>query len=166
MVVTVEDLPPVANEPPVANAGVDQTVTVGDEVTFNGAGSTDDVAVVNYTWTFTYDGSTVTLYGVSPKFTFETADEYTVTLTVRDADGETDTDTMTVTVEEEDEPPVDDDEKSFLEAYGLPLGIALALIIAALIAFFVLKGRKGGKSDGEKLEGMSAGEPEVPQDQS
>jgi ABC-type transport system substrate-binding protein/PKD repeat protein len=161
MTVTVEDLSPPVNEPPVANAGTDKTATVGDEVTFNGAGSSDDVAVVNYTWTFTYDGTPVTLYGVSPKHTFEIAGTYTVTLTVRDAEGETDTDTVVVTVEEEDE-EVTDDEKSFLEAYGLPLGLAIALIVAALVAFFVLKGRKGGKPEGEKLEGMSAGEPEVP----
>jgi PKD repeat protein/ABC-type transport system substrate-binding protein len=165
MVVTVETTPP-TNAAPVANAGVDQTVTVGDEVSFNGAGSTDDVAVVNYTWTFTYDGETVTLYGVSPEFTFEIVGEYDVTLTVSDAAGETDTDTMTVTVEEEDDGDEEEDKKTFLESYGLPLGIVIALLVVALVLFFVMKGRKGGKSSETELEGLSAGEPEVPEDQS
>jgi PKD repeat protein len=159
MTVTVQAAVP-TNEPPVADAGDDQTVTVGKEVTFVGSGSTDsDGTIANYTWTFTYDGTPVTLYGVSPKFTFEVAGTYTVTLTVTDDDGDTDTDTVKVTVEE-------DDKKSFLESYGLPLGLAIALIVAALVAFFVLKGRKGGKPEATELEGMSAGEPEPPQEQS
>jgi PKD repeat protein len=159
MTVTVQPVAP-TNEPPVADAGDDKTVTVGKEVTFDGSGSTDsDGTIVNYTWTFTYDGDTVTLYTASPKLTFEVAGTYTVTLTVTDDDGDTDTDSVKVTVEE-------DDEKSFLESYGLPLGLAIALIVAALVAFFVLKGRKGGKPEATELEGMSAGEPEPPQEQS
>jgi PKD repeat protein/ABC-type transport system substrate-binding protein len=165
MVVTVEDAAP-TSDPPVANAGTDQTVTVGEEVSFNGAGSSDDVAVVNYTWTFTYDGDPVTLYGVSPDFTFEVEGTYTVTLTVADAEGQTDSDTVVVTVEAEEDGTDDDDKKSFLESYGLPLGIVIALIVAALVLFFVMKGRKGGKSGEQQLDGLSAGEPEVPEDQS
>jgi ABC-type transport system substrate-binding protein/PKD repeat protein len=160
MTVTVQDVAP-TNDAPVADAGAAQTVIVGVEVTFTGSASTDsDGTIANYTWTFTYDGETETLYGVSPKFTFEIAKAYTVTLTVTDDDGATDTDTVTITVEEED------DEKSFLESYGLPIGIVIALIVAALVAFFVMKGRKGGKPEAEELESMSAGEPEVPEDQS
>ncbi|HIH01393.1 TPA: PKD domain-containing protein, partial [Thermoplasmata archaeon] len=151
-----------ASEPPVADAGANQTVAVGDDVTFSGAGSTDDVEIVNYTWTFTYDGDPVTLYDVSAEFTFDIAGEYEVTLTVTDAEDQTDTDTMTVTVEEEDGGD-EDDEKSFLEAYGLPLGILIALLIVALVLFFVMKGRKGGKSASSvEVEGLSAGEPEEP----
>ncbi len=159
MTVTVEDVVVPTNDPPVADAGTAETVTVGDEVTFDGSGSSDsDGTIANYTWTFTYDGETETLYGVSSTFTFEVAGTYTVTLTVTDDDGDTGTDTVTITVEEEEEEE-EDDKKSFLESYGLPIGIAIALIVAALVAFFVLKGRKGGKPEAE-LGGMSAGEPE------
>lgn len=89
--------------PPVAVAGEDRTVDPGTAVIFDGSDSTDNVAVTNYTWTFTYSGQTLNLEGVSPSFTFNEAGTYTVTLTVRDAAGNEDTDTMTVTVTAEEE---------------------------------------------------------------
>ncbi|UCE44713.1 MAG: right-handed parallel beta-helix repeat-containing protein [Methanobacteriota archaeon] len=132
------------NAPPVADAGTNQTVTVGEEVTFDGSESSDDVGIENHTWTFTYDEAGRELHGVAPAFTFDISGTYIVTLSVEDAEGETDTDTVTIVVEEEEQE--DEDEKSFIESYGLPLGIAVALAIVALILFFVLKGRKGGEA--------------------
>jgi len=155
VVVTVEDEAEPTNEAPVAHAGDDQTVTVGDEVTFDGSDSSDDSEIVNYTWSFTYDEDMQTLTGVSPVFTFDIAGTYTVTLTVEDEDGETDTDTVTITVEEEE-----DDEKTFIESYGLALGALIALVIVALVLFFVMRNRKGGKAP-TSMDDMSAGEPEV-----
>jgi PKD repeat protein len=148
------------NDPPIADAGSDQMVTAGDEVTFDGSGSSDDVGIEDYTWTFTYDGEAMELYGVAPTFTFDIAGTYIVTLTVEDAEGETRTDTVTITVE----------EKSFIESYGLPLGIALALVVIALVLFFVLKSRKGGSipdmaedvQAGEAREGTAVGEEPPP----
>jgi len=141
-----------ANEPPMADAGANQTVTVGDVVTFNGFDSSDDTQIENYTWTFMYDDEARELYGVSPKFTFDIAGTYVVTLTVEDAEGETSTDTVTITVEE--------DEKSFIESYGLAIGIVIALVITALVLLFILKGRKGGMAL-TSMEEVPAGEPEV-----
>jgi parallel beta-helix repeat protein len=86
--------------PPTADAGVDQTVAVGDTVTFDGSGSSDDSAVENYTWTFTYDGVGQELHEVEPTFTFDVVGTYTVTLTVTDDEGATDTDEVVITVEE------------------------------------------------------------------
>ena len=88
------------NEPPTADAGADQTVTAGDTVMFDGSGSSDDSAVENYTWTFTYDGVGQELHEVEPTFTFDIVDTYTVTLTVTDDEGATDTDEVVITVEE------------------------------------------------------------------
>jgi hypothetical protein len=85
--------------PPVADAGNDATVTEGDLVMFDGLGSTDNFAVVNYTWTFTYDGSTRTLYGMTPSFVFLIAGTYPVTLNVTDQAGNYNTDTVVITVE-------------------------------------------------------------------
>lgn len=138
MTVTVAEVP-AENDPPVANAGTDQTVEVGELVTLNGGASTDDDSIVSYVWTFTYDGETQTLTGVTATFTFEIAGEYTITLTVTDSDGETDTDTVTITVV-----AGDSEEKSFLESYGLPLGIVVAVVIVALVVLMLMKKRKGG----------------------
>lgn len=148
-----------ASDPPVADAGPDQTVTVGDDVTFDGGDSTDDVGIVNYTWTFTYDDDTVTLYGVEPEFTFDVVGEYEVTLTVMDIEDQTSTDTVTITVEEDEDG--DGDTDTFLEKYGLALGILIALIIVALVAFLVMKARKG-KAGPSEIDGLSSGEPEEP----
>jgi len=82
---------------PVADAGPDRTVDEDAPVTLNGAGSSDNAAVANSTWTFT-DGTARTLYGVSPVHTFTIPGTYTVTLSVRDAAGLTDSDAMTFTV--------------------------------------------------------------------
>ncbi len=142
------------SESPIADAGVNRTVTVGDYVTFDGSGSEDDVGVVNYTWTFSYDDSEQTLYTVSPEFTFDVVGTFTVTLTVKDAEDQTDTAEVVITVQ--------DDQKTFLETYGLPLGILGALVVAALVAFFAMKGRKGGKAaESVETEGMPPEAPEV-----
>jgi ABC-type transport system substrate-binding protein/PKD repeat protein len=103
VVITVRD-----TGDPVADAGADQSVDVGDTVTFDGSGSTDNVEVVNYTWTFEYDGATETLFDVDPTFTFDIAGDYTVTLTVEDAEANSDTDTVVISVAAADEPPVAD----------------------------------------------------------
>ncbi len=83
--------------PPTATAGPDQTVDQGATVAFDGRGSTDNVGVVNYTWTFT-DGSARTLYGPTPSYRFFNAGTYAVTLTVRDAAGNPGTDSVRITV--------------------------------------------------------------------
>ena len=87
-----------SNQPPVANAGSDQTAETGVTLPFDGSGSTDsDGTIVSYDWDFG-DGNTDT--GMSTTHAYSTADTYTVTLTVTDDDGATDTDTATVTVSE------------------------------------------------------------------
>ena len=83
--------------PPVANAGPDISGFVGVNVTLSGAASTDDVGVVNYTWTFN-DGEEMTLYGRDITYMFQEPGTYNVTLTVRDAEDNWDADVVTVTV--------------------------------------------------------------------
>ena len=86
------------SDPPVADAGPDQTESGGVTVQFDGSGSSDDVGVVSYTWTFTYDGGPVTLTGVDPTFVFWVVGVYDVILTVVDGDGQSDTDTVQITI--------------------------------------------------------------------
>jgi PKD repeat protein len=138
------------NEPPVADAGDDETITVGTEYTFDGSGSSDaDGTIVSYVWTFEYDGEEEVLSGASPDFTFELAGTYVVTLTVTDSDGDTDTDTVQITVEE--------------ESGAFPLGLVAAGAILALVAVVVvmlLMKRKGGSKG---VESVPSEEPPPPQ---
>jgi len=79
-----------ANTPPVANAGPDQEVEVGEVVTLDGSGSFDiNGDSITYTWTLTSkpESSTATLTGattVSPTFTADLAGTYVATLVVND----------------------------------------------------------------------------------
>lgn len=89
--------------PPVADAGSNQTVDTGSSVTLNGSGSSDaDGDVIIYQWIQT-TGTTVALSdaaGVQPTFTAPAAaTTLGFELTVTDEFGASDTDSITVTVE-------------------------------------------------------------------
>ncbi|UCG14575.1 MAG: PKD domain-containing protein [Deltaproteobacteria bacterium] len=84
------------NQAPIANAGVDQTVIVGEIVMFDGSASSDpDGEILDYEWNFR-DGTT--RYNETTDHIYKSAGEYSVNLTVEDDDGATDTDTITVIV--------------------------------------------------------------------
>jgi len=105
---------------PVADAGIDQSVMVGDTVQFDGTGSSEDM---NYTWTFIYDEETITLYGIEPTYVFEKKGVYTVTLTVtNEAEMET-TDTVEITVR---------------NIYQFLVEIILILFIIFIILFLII----------------------------
>jgi hypothetical protein len=88
------------NGAPTADAGANQTVTVGSNVTLDASGSSDpDGDPLTYSWDFTGDG-TEDATGVSPSTSYDTVDSHTATLTVEDEHGATDTDTVTITAEE------------------------------------------------------------------
>jgi len=106
---------------PVADAGTDITIVVGESVWFDGTGSTDDVGIANYTWNFTYEDEMQYLYGSSPEFEFWTVGTYEVTLTVRDTDNHTASDVVSVVV-----------EKNFLMKYWPWLLLAAAMILVLL----------------------------------
>jgi hypothetical protein len=90
---------PPDNEPPVADAGPDQlNNSEGSAIQFNGTGSTDNVGIVSYRWSFAYGSNIITLEGATPTFTITDVGDYTVTLNVTDAAGLYDTDAMLVSV--------------------------------------------------------------------
>ncbi|HEX7392986.1 MAG TPA: PKD domain-containing protein [Thermoplasmata archaeon] len=93
-------------ELPVADAGADQWVNMSDVVTLDGSGSSDNVGVVNWTWSFD-DGGLQTLWGETVTHAFADIGPYEVTLTVRDDAGLEDTDSMTVTVRDSEPPTAD-----------------------------------------------------------
>ncbi len=103
--------PTADTEPPVAHAGADQTIEVDTVLTFDGSASTDNDAIANYTWTFTYDADLITLFGVRPSFVFDLVGNYTVTLTVNDfaTPANTGLDTLQVIVKDKTEFDADGD---------------------------------------------------------
>ena len=72
---------------PVAYAGNDILSSMGELVTFDGSRSSDNVGIVQWKWSFEYDGTQVSLEGESASFSFDLLGLYTVILTVTDAAG-------------------------------------------------------------------------------
>ena len=88
------------NQPPTASFTADPAAPkVGENVTLDASGSSDDSAIASYEWDFDGDGTTETT-GETTTTSFAAAGDYDVTLIVADDDGETDTATQTVTVSE------------------------------------------------------------------
>lgn len=119
---------------PVADAGDDQTVMEGTYVVLNGSGSTDDVGIVNYTWTFEYGELPRVLTGqVNDSFRFAIPGTYNVTLNVTDEEGQYDTDVVVITVTAK---PVD-----ILGTYWWLFLIAGAVAAIAVFLYLLLKGK-------------------------
>ena len=78
-------------------------VDQGENITFIGNGSSDNVGVFNYTWTFNDSGVQVR-YGASPNYSFTEAGVFIITLNITDAAGNWDTAIFNVTVNDITEP--------------------------------------------------------------
>lgn len=92
---------PIANQPPVADAGDDQTVSgppdAPVEATLDGSGSSDpDGDMITYEWTGPFDGGTAS--GAAPTVAFAEVGDHVVTLTVTDEFGAESTDTVVISV--------------------------------------------------------------------
>ena len=105
LTVTVNDI-----EEPVADAGGDRVVGVSETVLFNGSGSSDNMGIVDYQWSFIFvghDGVLKTVETSSASYTFSTIGTYEVSLTVKDPAGNNDTDTILITVTDLTRPEAD-----------------------------------------------------------
>jgi len=80
-----------ANPAPIANAGTDQYIEVGDDATLDASASTDDGSIVSYAWSTGDTGTSPTISGLPVGI-------HTITLTVTDNEGATGTDTVNIVV--------------------------------------------------------------------
>ena len=91
-----------------ADAGTPQDVVQGTVVVLDGSRSRhnhpDWATAGNYTWTLTYGGSRVTLYGERPGFRFDIPGDYTVSLSVTDGTGVHSADTVRIGVRDTEAP--------------------------------------------------------------
>jgi ribosomal protein L14 len=103
---------PAPNQPPVANAGADQTITLPvNSLTLNGSASIDpDGTIVSYSWvkiSGPASGTIVSAAGATTVVNSLVQGTYSFKLTVTDNSGATDTDTVKITVNAAaNQPPV------------------------------------------------------------
>lgn len=120
----------IENTEPVANIDCSYA---DDSVYFNASNSTDDKAIISYTWDFD-DGITGT--GITVVHDYTKSGNYTVTLTVTDEEGLTDTQTMTINVTFiPEEINTDNNEEDSSWIYW----IIIIIIIIILVAIFLSK---------------------------
>jgi serine protease len=102
--------PASGNNPPVANAGGDQSVVAGESITITGSGSDSDGNITSYAWS-RVAGPMVTFNPANTAVVSFTAPSLTATqtvtlqLTVADNDGATDSDEVDITILPANRPP-------------------------------------------------------------
>ncbi len=122
--------PPSTNKTPKAVAGSDIKVKVGEQVHFDGSGSSDpDGTITSYSWDF---GDSRDSNEKEPLHSYATPGVYKVTLVVTDNSGGTDSDVIYVTVEQESSLPIK----------GVPGFEVPGVLGAAALVYYYLRRRK------------------------
>jgi len=147
LVVTVVDA-----DSPIAKAGPDMTVFVGDVVILNASESTDNVGIVSYTWVFADDTSHQIL-GKRTQFVASDEGVFTIVLTASDAQGNTGHDDIVITVR----------KKASMEGSYDPMTFApLVVVIALALAIAVILLRRRSSDRPDELEADETGEEPPP----
>ena len=128
---------------PISDAGLDQVAQIGEVVNFSSSGCSDNLLILNYSWSFEYNSSTYILYEESPEFIFWTSGNYTITLNVTDAAGNWATDDMTVLVEPK--------ESQIIGDAGY-LWIVIILIVFGVLGTLFILYKKSNKPGGKTAE--------------
>jgi len=104
---------------PVAYAGENQTIKQHDTILLNGALSSDNIAIINYTWAIIHANFNHTLFGKTTFFTFNDIGHYSIRLTVFDEFGNRDVDIINITVLDETPPHAEAGEDVFMDEGGI-----------------------------------------------
>jgi len=122
----------VDHDDPVAKVREDATSKVGKKVHLFDGGSTGNIVVINWTWSWIENGQERITLGRSVDVVFKRSGEFTVTLTVIDASGNSDYDTMIVDVSE-----------AGGGASGIlyPILLAIIIVVVCLVAFYLVRKR-------------------------
>ena len=140
--------------PPVANAGNDRTVKVGELFELDASSSYDaDGSIEKYLWDTDNDGdfndSGGSLEGVVKSWKFDLDGVYVIALLVIDNDGNPARDTVTITVKAEDSNGQDGDGDWLTENMGIVLAVIILLIVILLLIVFLVY-RKKTQEDRER----------------
>jgi PKD repeat protein len=123
---------------PRCDAGPDVTINVNETVDFDGSGSSDNVGVTDWTWTFPYGDGVVTLSGPMTNHTFRISGTFVVGLRVQDAAGNAATDTLTVNVRSPGGDDGGNEEPYVFEpVWELKVWRSLILVVLVIVAFAV-----------------------------
>ncbi|MDP7264183.1 MAG: PKD domain-containing protein, partial [Candidatus Thermoplasmatota archaeon] len=79
IIVTVRD-----TTPPLADGGSNLAVPQSTDVVFNASASTDNTGIMNFSWSFVYDGEIINLYGEETSFYFVMPGIYVIDLKLID----------------------------------------------------------------------------------
>jgi peptidyl-prolyl cis-trans isomerase A (cyclophilin A) len=138
---------PPDTEPPVALAGPDVNVSLSEMdglVMLNGSASTDNVGVVNWTWSFEMNGEEHFLYGPEHEIKFDWGPTHDVNLTVRDAAGNVDSDTLLVQVVDYKDPPRP--PEPWYDTHASAIILTLVGLIVLIIALVFMARRQVGSA--------------------
>ncbi|NOQ53963.1 MAG: PKD domain-containing protein [Thermoplasmata archaeon] len=123
----------VDNDAPVAKTHDDAESRVGERFILDDGGSSDNVEVVNWTWSWNEGGKARVVHGKSVTLRFDREGEYMITLKVTDAAGNTDEATLRVVVSDVSSP-----------ISGVLIAVIVAAcIIAVAITYVILKRKRG-----------------------
>ena len=126
---------------PMAVAGENRFINVGESVDLDGSRSTSAGNIVAYLWDFG-DGTNAT--GEKVTYTYEIDGTYTVTLTVEDDFGKEHNDTLKVTVKRKKVETPDEGMGALPLAIGAIIVVVAGIIIAMLL---ILKRKKGSHEE-------------------
>ena len=136
MTVTVLD-----TMPPIAAPGANRIILPGTSAEFDGSRSYDSSGIANFTWTFVYNGTEITLFGQTQSFLFWTEGTYTVTLTVLDANGNSAEASIAVTVAGTEAVS----SSGWRDSYGWALLLPACIMLAATAMLRKRKGQGAGR---------------------